>query len=815
MKIISCQIENFGKLSHKKVYFTEGLNVRVGENGHGKSTLAAFIRVMLYGFQGESKRNNIDNERKKFKPWQGGVYGGEMTFESQGKVYIVTRIFGDKASEDDFLVRDQKTGLPVDDFTQNLGEELFEIDGDSFLRTVFISQNDCETKATGSISAKLGNLAMATGDIDTFEQVDKKLSDLENNLSKTRKTGQIYKKKHRASELAESIRRKPTYVRTVEELKETRDEKAEERDRLLDEQNNIKNKLAKLSAEKDKQVVKKQFEDLRDNLSERKETYDTAMEAFPAGVPETAEIDRMLNATNRMAELEGVIAGIEPSKEQKRIFGEHLATGEEIERFIKNWNERNARAGGMASKRASLETLENVVRTEEMQQAQRELFNKKKQDRREKRVKENELARSRKKRNGIISIIVGVLLLIIVIPAVYFVKMLDISGTGLLVTQTALAVGLSCLGLMFLISGILAAHYARIAGPDHNIEEDEQMILSDSREKLQQLYEELSKDCRFIEKVDEDARAFCERISMSYDEYSFLGVMQDLRNSERSYRENINRYEAARKEYDSLSGEKEHFLAKYKLTASSDFASQMLDIKEKAITINATRSELQNAEDKMSTFLDTNDETVFDTDEVAEEFSVEELSDQLSYLTGQINEVSDLVRDYTEKLNRAYEELDNIQEDEVTLEQLNEEIAEDEHKLKIITLTHQMLSEAKVTFTQKYMQPLMDGFSKYYNILTETDPESYNLDANMDITVKEAGKPRDIKTLSQGCRDLVGICMRLALVSAMYSHEKPIIILDDPFVNLDTVKAGHAKTLLGEIAKNYQVIYFTCHTSRT
>ena len=56
--------------------------------------------------------------------------------------------------------------------------------------------------------------------------------------------------------------------------------------------------------------------------------------------------------------------------------------------------------------------------------------------------------------------------------------------------------------------------------------------------------------------------------------------------------------------------------------------------------------------------------------------------------------------------------------------------------------------------------------------------------------------------------------MRMALVEAMYGEEKPFLIMDDPFVNLDEERTRGGLALLEEIAKRYQVIYFTCHNSR-
>lgn len=58
MKLIKCHIENFGKLSDFTYDFTDGCNTVCEENGWGKSTLAAFLRVMLSdsGMKGRGTR---------------------------------------------------------------------------------------------------------------------------------------------------------------------------------------------------------------------------------------------------------------------------------------------------------------------------------------------------------------------------------------------------------------------------------------------------------------------------------------------------------------------------------------------------------------------------------------------------------------------------------------------------------------------------------------------------------------------------------------------------------------------------------------
>ena len=75
-------------------------------------------------------------------------------------------------------------------------------------------------------------------------------------------------------------------------------------------------------------------------------------------------------------------------------------------------------------------------------------------------------------------------------------------------------------------------------------------------------------------------------------------------------------------------------------------------------------------------------------------------------------------------------------------------------------MTNNLLEQAKSSFTAKYTEPVMQGFRKYYRILTGTECENYQMDANTRLQVIEGNMPRDIGYLSLGNRDLIGICMR-------------------------------------------------------
>ena len=102
MKLRSCHIDNFGKLSDLHLEFQDGVNLFHEPNAWGKSTLAAFLRVMFYGFDSKRESGLFDKERVVFRPWQGGTYGGELDFSYQGKEYRISRTFGKTEKTDVF-----------------------------------------------------------------------------------------------------------------------------------------------------------------------------------------------------------------------------------------------------------------------------------------------------------------------------------------------------------------------------------------------------------------------------------------------------------------------------------------------------------------------------------------------------------------------------------------------------------------------------------------------------------------------------------------------------------------------------------------
>ncbi len=186
MQILRLHIENFGRLHDFDMEFQEGLQVLCQENGWGKSTLAAFIKAMFYGLPQTARRSLKENERKRYRPWQGGAFGGSMEFRAGRDTYRVERFFGAKDREDTFALYDCRTGLKSGAYSSGLGEELFHVDRGAYERSCFFMQQDLELSASGSLNARLSRVEEDAGDMRNYE---KAVASLEEKMKYYRKTG--------------------------------------------------------------------------------------------------------------------------------------------------------------------------------------------------------------------------------------------------------------------------------------------------------------------------------------------------------------------------------------------------------------------------------------------------------------------------------------------------------------------------------------------------------------------------------------------------------------------------------------------------
>lgn len=146
MKIIGLYPEYFGKFQKKEVRFSDGLNVIYGENEAGKTTLAAFLRAMLFGMEKPRGRAAKQDLYTRYQPLDApGAYQGAMELEIGGEAYRIERIF--YQNERKLRLTNLATGREIPARWEVMEQLLPELSESGFLNTVSVPQTGAATDA--------------------------------------------------------------------------------------------------------------------------------------------------------------------------------------------------------------------------------------------------------------------------------------------------------------------------------------------------------------------------------------------------------------------------------------------------------------------------------------------------------------------------------------------------------------------------------------------------------------------------------------------------------------------------------------------
>ena len=631
MKLIKCHIENFGKLENFDYEFTEGLNTIKQENGFGKTTFASFIKAMFYGL--EAKRNTkVLTDRKKYEPWQGGSFGGNIEFEIDGKKYKVERFFGKKQAEDTFKIYDLSTNLETNDFSENLGEEIFKLNKEAYERSTFISGQNMETSMNDSINAKLGNILENENDINSSEKAIKTLDDAIKFYKKTGGRGEINEAILKKSKLEQKLENSKTDVKNLQERKNSLDVLKRQISEKLTSQKKYQKDIIEINEEEAKKSKSDQYTLLKSQLDES----------------------------------------------QKKL---------------KDFLEKG---------------------TDDLELTNKIEFNKNKFENTKKQIERNKNKLKFNKKICIINLIISIIIAIITI--ILYFKNLKFIGIILAVICLISAIS------FIILSVVVAKTKGKLDAKNQEKENLDNMLNT-----LNAIYEKQKK-----EREEES-----DKLKQEYD--------IKLRNLEA---------------FEKLNN-----------------IQELISYAPK--TTNLNKAEIEQNLNSLNK-------------------EINKLNDEKNYIQNQI-ELLEVSVDTFEIENELNETTDKIEEMK--------------HNLDILEKTKDYLSMAKEQFSSHYLKGMQESFVKNIEFLNGKKID-INLDVNLNAEINEKGSNKKIDFFSTGYQDIIYICMRLSLIESLFEKEKPFIILDDPFVNLDEDKIQHAKELINNISKQYQIIYFACHESR-
>ena len=871
MQLLKCHIENFGKLSDFSMDFRENYNVICSDNGSGKSTLAAFIRVMFYGFEGERKRKGL-NERNFYNPWQGGVYGGQLTFTTKGKIYTVSRVFGSKESEDRFELRNAETNSLSIDFSQNIGRELFEIDSESFMRTVFISGSDIDTQTTGDINAKMGNLTDNTEDLTDYDTAARTIKDLLHQMDPNRKRGSIKQLKDRITQLEAETHREGNIYDNMERLREKIRNEKNEIDHLANMKIEIDKNRKMLEKFRDVSVLIDKYTEMEERYKEAEQQVRQARVTMNGVLSSKEELDVVQKKAVEMAEAKSVAVSSKPNNE-------------EIERFIhlqqKFTNRRNPLSKEefvkVRDKIDLLQSLREKQKAVELPLEDRKLLGQYKKlygtsERMEEHIEKmeelyekynirksnivmiKEQLEERKNRiksgNGKFGIInfFAVIGLLLIAFGLYMFKFDAVIGLLIIICAVAEEFVVSLCRKKFkstrdrmfdkihrIEEGIkndkadlyeMESVLLRFSGADKM---DPKVIKEAFRDMRMASAKFRSLEARKVRELQTGGDPECMMIATEIAQFlNRWGVLQDEKNFNKSVnfledewmefnvlRNAVAEFEFKKKIYFNKKKEIENYLVGLGIKPSLDLQGQIIELR-----------------DLFTNFLHKQENAAREAERLKDfdrEYNVNSLKKLLnSHWKEDLDDIDNQYEENRKATLIAQKKIDDLEREVEILKGEKDDIRnagdellvlyrkkdEESKKYRMLKYTGEILAKAKETLTGRYSQPLKESFDRYFKLLSGLDGDDYHIDSSGVLTVKEQGLQREVSSFSSGYKDMMGLCMRLAFVDVMYPQEKPPILLDDPFINLDKEKVEKGKQLLEIISETYQVIYLTCNEDR-
>ncbi len=888
MKLISCYIAHFGKIREFSYDFKDGFNPVFQENGWGKTTFSVFIKAMFYGLEYSPNTKKKLLERNHYLPWDGSLCGGNIVFEAKDKRYRIERTFGKSDKDDSFALYDDVTGLESHDYTEDIGEELFKVDRDSFEKSVYIPQLSMATAMTDSLNAKIGNLTAARDDISNFDVALKSVKDAKVEYTRNSKInpGKLYGVKLEINKCKEEFERLPAIEESAEAMSCLVEEKQANLERLNEEKLKLVETI-QLQSKKEQELGAYRIH--KENLKNENRKFFDLEQFFRAGFPSDDELVMLEQTERDLAVHERALRGLKEDIQRldlnKEPFKERLPEEEDFSKWNKmatQLSELRAKAEhSKLSEDANKQLTElkfffdkKIPTDEELAHIERqttlitglEARNSQSNERLVTLKAERDANEKLNKKNTVtVWHVMGTILLVIfILTGVVFSNYMGDSVGRIVEIASFAAIIIDVILLVITGRRTHKSKLKQIKEFDERILEEEDaleinklelrelqeecedflsnFLLTRADTMQENVYEIRRKLDQYRHLTEEEASrhqeaegtldmladlqlelytkiqpfASCYGINLYENggEYEFLSTLKRDADKYSKYLEALEEINSHESSIKTMSEDIENILNRYPTDKSQERTEQIQDIGIKKRAYAALKERIDRLKEDIELF-----ETKYDVDEQVQ--SVDDLQQRQTAIDEQIMELNKQIMQQKENLSQALEEVERLSDISEHMERL--EIQEKEYKknAELLSKTEDFLQRARESYQSKYMQPLQNGLHKYLSLIDSPAGtksgyaiDDFELDMDLNIKLSYLGSTKGAEYLSQGYQDLVALCSRLALVDVLYPEEKPLLILDDPFTNLDDKKIKESMKLLHKIAEERQTIYFTCHDSR-
>lgn len=844
MKLLKCHIVGFGNWKNQTIDFQNGLTSVCEKNGFGKSSLASFIRAMFYGLERVTKANN---ERKRALPFDGSPCGGSLDFEWQGNQYSIERSFIGKTPKDDTLIC-YKNGIETKELGEIPGNVVFGLDLDSFNRTIFISPTDLEISSSETLNAKMSHFVEGSSDGCDFSSVKESLEELKKKY-KPQKSAETKGLLAIEANKINDLEMQETNLSNMKAAMPAKYEKLQELDKnisIIQEKNKkavSHNALIKSWENYDRE--KEKIEEKEKEIQQLKDKYPLGMISLAEETSMKGLLEQYKLDGNTYANLKLSIAEKNEYDNLKLRFEEDVPTPSflnELQELVLAYsNEKSKEPLKLSLEESSLIRLFdgrkiNLESLEKRMATYRSL--KKEYDKEPDQIS---VPTEQKKISLKAPLIFGLSLFILFSIMAILLGVFIHPGCYFLFA-------LSVVSLLIPVVYYFNEKKKRAAMPTS--ENQPNLRKKEMGENLTELKINLSSTFKSFAVDENELEGSFALFRAKYDSYlKTLQHEKDLNQTNEQNRLSCLAKEKTLQEYFSHYHYKGNDYANLLMNLSSD-AKKYLSYVQKEKQIEEQRKELENKiheeGEKIKELaqkynmgdpnsylnqlpIDRNalqnkeNELRKQKEDLALFKEKEHLTERPSSLEG--IDLNTLSKELEKVINDRQTLSSQIEEDERNISSLEDEVSslpeetDDLIKLKkdyeIVSKTLKALTDAEESLKRRYISPVENQFKKYSQSLENALGEEIEMDTDFNVSFIRDGKRSGAEYLSSGEMTLCALAYRLAITDNIFEgKEKPFLILDDIFADLDETHIHMAKKFMESLSQNEQILYFTCHSSR-
>ena len=778
MKIKRVECDQFAGVHDIDVEFEDGLNLVIGENESGKSTLADLIFRILF------KDSKLDGRRdeafincyfpNKVSGPQGDVIDGTLVFATDKGRYNLTREWEKKRGSSRLTTPEKTVIKNTGEISNILAEELKYGEG-VFDEIVFASQRRNQSAIETIMKTQQPKKKEGTRDalVSTLTQA-------------ALETGGVSLKK-----LESKLQEKLSFYTTHWDLEADKPEGGKKRD--INNQWKSKGSILEAyyameetrqsqidaeNAEKEVEICQKQLKDIQDikkRLEEQLKEFWNYKGLLVSAALLRDNIARDQEAINKMKEdlrswpdVEGNLTKAEDLQKQKafiQIKNRYL----EIKK-VKDDSEKKERLkdGLIEITRNNVEELEGIMTEKQLAESKISGLNLAARIKQlgelpieVKSIASGESIHSSDGEyniSGAVEIMIPEVMEMQLIPkGVDVDKILgEISSANEKIQKIFEQYGVATIEELRKKQG----EYERVCSICENAQERLQIILNgESWDAIKEEYEKIDIELMTEEELNENIRKLCGEKSI---EVYIGGVENTLKNLKKTY---VSK--------EDLSGR------------ISETDSRIGDNKAELEKLNGIPEQYQQIKDP-------------------ERFEEE--------ITNKVNELEASFRQWNKKCNVAIRGLGERTAEDYTEELLEKEDvfaakkAEYEHWKHISDVFFCM----KEQLIGNPMEDIESNFRKYLSIISEGNIELQNIDETMSANLSSGNNKLAFDILSNGTKDTISLAFRLAMLEHLYPKGGGLAVFDDAFTEMDPKRVKQACKLIEKFAENNQVIFITC-----